>query len=211
MKLLYALKSLIALSIGGALHSCVINDDKVADPVATRSIKKVEIKKAEQTKIAPKVEAWREKLAEEVADLGANNWILVTEKAFPIPEAAGVHVVHANATLPESLAAVFDAIDSEGHIWPRIYRLREFQHVKEDYAPGIGKLEKQIKEVLAERESQEVTKLTTDLLLKKAMKDFRVLIIKSESAYPYCSLYMQLDSGYWNGVSEDALREHMDQ
>ena len=181
--------------------------------ITTRNTEAEEIQKPVLIALPPEIEqkppSWKESLQSAVADLGAKNWIVVTEKAFPIPEAEGVQVVHADAELPEALLEVFDSIESEGHIWPRIYNLREFKHLEEDYAPGVGKLRTQKEQVFAGRKMQEITARTANLIFLAAVKKYRVLIVKTESAYPYSSVYMELDSGYWNGVSEDALRAAM--
>lgn len=152
---------------------------------------------------------WKDQLQDEVANLGAGNWIVVAEKAFPIPQGEGVKVIHADAELAQTLLSVFDSIESEGHVWPKIYNLREFKYVGEDYAPGVGKLRAQKEVVFAGRKMQEVTARTADLIFNAAIKKYRVLIVKTESAYPYSSVFMELDSGYWNGISEDALRKSM--
>ena len=83
---------------------------------------------------------WVKALQSEVAALGANNWIVVTESAYPTPNHTGLRVIVADAKLPEVIAEVMDAIESEGHIWPKIYTVREFDHITEDYAPGVEKL-----------------------------------------------------------------------
>ena len=152
---------------------------------------------------------WVKALQTEVAALGSKNWIIVTEQAYPTPQHTGVRVLVADAGLPETLSEVLEAIESEGHIWPKIYTLREFEFLKKEYAPGIDKVRASRNAALAERKSQQVTKRTADLLLKAGMKNYRVLMVKSHSAYPYSSVFMELDSGYWNGNSEDALRKAM--
>lgn len=152
---------------------------------------------------------WVKSLQSEVAALGAKNWIVVSERAYPTPKQSGVHVLVADAPMPEVLGEVFDAIESEGHIWPKIYTLREFEHLQEDYAPGVGMVRKARNVVLGERKSQEISKTVAERMFNNSMKDYRVLLIKSNSAYPYSSIFMELDSGYWNGNSEEALRKVM--
>jgi hypothetical protein len=44
-------------------------------------------------------------------------------------------------------------------------------------------------------------------MLNDASKTYRVLVIKTRSALPYTSVFMELGSGYWDAESESALRE----
>lgn len=154
---------------------------------------------------------WIKNLEREVSELGAENWILVTDHAYPIPQSAEAHVVLADAKLDVALAAVFEAVESEGHIWPRLYTLREFDFLEKDYAPGVASLRELRTAVIAERKLQVIPQSTVDLLLEEVIPNKRILIVKSTSAYPYSSVFMELDSGYWNARSEDALRKKMDQ
>ena len=47
-------------------------------------------------------------------------------------------------------------------------------------------------------------------MLNDASKTYRVLVIKTRSALPYTSVFMELGSGYWDAESESALREVID-
>ena len=154
---------------------------------------------------------WVNALQNEVSALGANNWIVISESAYPTPNHTGLRVIVADAGLPEVVSEVMEAIESEGHIWPKIYTIREFDHLSEDYAPEVEKFKASREAAFAARKKQVLTKRSLDTLLESAMKDYRVLLVKSSSAFPYSSVFMELDSGYWNGTSEDALRKKMRQ
>ena len=45
--------------------------------------------------------------------------------------------------------------------------------------------------------------------LDEAARTFDVLIVKTDMALPYTSVFLELDCGYWSGESESALRERM--
>jgi len=47
-------------------------------------------------------------------------------------------------------------------------------------------------------------------MLGDASKSYRVLVLKTRSALPYTSVFMELGSGYWDAESESALRELME-
>ena len=79
--------------------------------------------KLKKTKQDPKVL----ELEKEVTKLGAKNWILVTDSAYGIPENANASLILSEKSLDQTLSQVLQQIDSSGHVWPRIYTLREFE------------------------------------------------------------------------------------
>jgi hypothetical protein len=44
-------------------------------------------------------------------------------------------------------------------------------------------------------------------MLDKAAETFNVLILKTDLALPYTSVFFQLDCGYWSAEAEAKLRE----
>lgn len=148
-------------------------------------------------------------LKQELVKLGAKNWILVTDSAYGIPENANANLIISDATLDKTLEQVLEQIDSLGHVWPRIYTLREFEFLDPSHAPGVTKLKISRKIAMGERANQIVSSNTASLLLKDVIKEHKILIVKSNSAFPYSSVYLELDSGYWNSRSEAELRVKM--
>ena len=47
-------------------------------------------------------------------------------------------------------------------------------------------------------------------LIEDATKTFDVLVIRTTTALPYTSVFMELQPGYWNADSESALREKLE-
>jgi hypothetical protein len=46
-------------------------------------------------------------------------------------------------------------------------------------------------------------------MLDKAAETFRVLVLKTDLALPYTSVFLELDCGYWSPGAERRLREAM--
>jgi hypothetical protein len=47
-------------------------------------------------------------------------------------------------------------------------------------------------------------------LLQDANRSFDVLIIRTTSALPYSSVFIELQPGYWDAEAEQQLRDRMD-
>jgi len=48
-------------------------------------------------------------------------------------------------------------------------------------------------------------------LMQDAGRDFQVLVIRTPTALPYSSVFMELQPGYWDAESESRLRERIEQ
>lgn len=155
------------------------------------------------------IEPWMSSIDNEVAALGASNWIIISEASFPTPAQSGTHTIVSPTTLPQTLEQVLQTIESTGHVKPRFYVTRESQSVTESYAPGIVAMRQQVDQALHGHEKQVLPQRSLDVLKNSATKGFRVLLIKTQTTLPYTSVYIELESGYWDGESESALRKQM--
>lgn len=151
---------------------------------------------------------WEKAVDKEISELGAYNWIVITESAYPAPGRPSAHSIISPEDIPNSLNTVLESIESSGHVKPRIYLTREAFQVTDDYAPGIETYRTSIVEVLNHRRSQQLPASSLESLLKGSKSGNRVLIIKTPTALPYTSVYIELESGYWDAESETALRKN---
>lgn len=152
---------------------------------------------------------WMNSIDNEVAALGASNWIIVTDASFPTPAQAGAHTIVSPVSLPQTLEQILQSIESTGHVKPRFYVTRESQTITEEYAPGIDAMRQQRDQALHGHEKQVLPHRSLDILKDSASKGFRVLLVKTQTTLPYTSVYIELESGYWDGDSESALRKKM--
>ncbi len=153
---------------------------------------------------------WVGTLRHELGSLGARNWVVIGEAAFPVQSRHGLRVIQLDADIPAVLEAVEDVIEEKHHVKPRVYVTAELENVPYDYAPGVRAHKKKLKESLHGRET---VSLDNDMLMRMmadTSRSYRVLVIKTRTALPYSTIFMELGSGYWDAESESALRASMD-
>jgi hypothetical protein len=161
-----------------------------------------------EKKPAP-LSSWEKKLAAELPALGHRNWIVVADSAYPAQVSPGIEVVVSNEDHFTVLAKVFKALDASRHVRPKIYLDKELSYLGDDLAPGIEACRSRLDAMLAGREVKPVLHEELIARLDEVAKTFRVLMIKTNLALPYTSVFMELDCGYWSPGSEQQLRRKM--
>jgi len=146
----------------------------------------------------------------EVRALGARNWIVIADESFPLHTRRGVRTLLVDKEVPEVLSGVLDSIEQQQHLSPIFYRSRELSYVENDNAPGVDRYREDITKSLRGHEIRELQYRSLAVVLEDASKTFAVLVIKTKTALPYSSIFIELDSGYWDGKSEQKLRDKMD-
>lgn len=153
---------------------------------------------------------WKKTIRRELAHLGARNWIVVAEAAFPVQSRRGLRVIHIDADIPDLVDGIEQVIEETHHVKPRIYVTAEMGKVEYDYAPGVKHYRKELETALHGRETLALNNSMLMRMLADTRRTYRVLVIKSRTALPYSSVFMELGSGYWDAESEDHLRDAMD-
>jgi D-ribose pyranose/furanose isomerase RbsD len=153
---------------------------------------------------------WRDALVAHTSQLGYRNWIVVAEASFPAHSRPGVRQINANGEIPEVVDEVLRTLEQTEHVTPSIYIAREMRAVENDYAPGIDEFRKQLQGALHSRETAELEQQSLMTLMEDATKSFEVLVIRTNTALPYTSVFMELQPGYWNSDSESRLREQLE-
>lgn len=157
----------------------------------------------------PPTPAWLQTVDEEVHKLGTFNWVIVAEPAFPSLSRSGVITITTPVSTIEALDGVLQSIDAHSHVRPIIHLTREANAVTEHDTPGINDYRAGLKQVLNGRETLTLTNNALNLLITDARKNYRILVIKTTTSLPYTSIFLELESGYWDGVSETALRKRL--
>ena len=150
---------------------------------------------------------WKDTLKKSLPLLGHRNWIVVADSAYPWQVSPGVQTIDTGATQEEVIRAVLEALAATKHVKPTIYVDRELEFVPEDAARGISAYREKLAGLLA---GSEISKLPHEQIIAKldeAGKTFHVLLLKTNMALPYTSVFLQLECGYWNASSEKRLRE----
>jgi D-ribose pyranose/furanose isomerase RbsD len=152
---------------------------------------------------------WKGSVNHQVGQLGYRNWIVVAEASFPAHSRPGVSQVVADAEIPEVVDYVLYALEKTQHVKPNIYLTRELRAVDNDVAPGIDTLKAQIKTSLHGHESTEIDQQSLLTLIESAQQSFDVLVIRTSTALPYSSVFLELQPGYWDDDSERQLRKRI--
>ncbi len=153
---------------------------------------------------------WRDALVAQTAQLGYRNWIVIAEASFPAHSRAGIRQINADEEAPAVVDEVIRTLERTQHVVPNVYVARELRSVENDYAPGIEDFRKQLQGALHGHETTELEQQSLMTLMEDATKSFEVLVIRTNTALPYTSVFMELQPGYWNGDSEDRLRDRME-
>ncbi|MEP4077106.1 hypothetical protein [Haloferula sp.] len=154
-------------------------------------------------------DGWKAAVEVQTAQLGYRNWIVVAEASFPAHNKPGTRQVNAYESIPVVLDEVLRILEKTEHVRPRIYTPREMRSVENDFAPGIDEHRRVLDGAL---HGHVVTELDQDSLLtlvQDAQKSFDVLVIRTTTALPYSSVFLELQPGYWDGESEQRLRSEM--
>jgi len=154
---------------------------------------------------------WQTAVNRQANQLGYRNWIVIAEASFPAHSRPGVKQVSAPVEIPEALDYVLHALEQTENVRPRVYLTRELRSVENDFAPGIEELRGKIRYSLHGHEPTELDQQSLLTLLVEANRSFDVLVIRTQSALPYSSVFLELQPGYWDAESETRLRDRIEQ
>ena len=161
---------------------------------------------------APKTETdttWRIKLNQELPLMGHRNWIMIVDSAYPLQVSPGVETIETGADLPQVVREVLAALDHSIHVTPNIYLDAELPYVTDELAPGVSAYRQHLKEVLHDRPVKSLPHETLIKQINDAGQAFHILVLKTNMAIPYTSVFLQLDCKYWPPAAEQQLREAM--
>lgn len=153
---------------------------------------------------------WKAAINRQVGQLGYRNWIVIAEASFPAHSRPGVRQISASVEIPEALDYVLGTLEQTETVRPQIYVPRELRSVENDFAPGIDEFRKQLSGSLHGHEPTELDQQSLLTLLEDANRSFDVLIIRTPTALPYSSVFLELRPGYWDVDSETRLRDRIE-
>lgn len=155
----------------------------------------------------PMGSSWQAAVDNQVGQLGYRNWIIVAEASFPAHSRSGVRQVTAAAEVPEVVDYVLHALERTENLRPRVYLTRELRSVENDFAPGIDPFRERIRGSLHGHETTELDQQSLLTLMEDANRSYEVLVIRTQTALPYTSVFLELQPGYWDADSESRLRD----
>lgn len=152
---------------------------------------------------------WRAKLRQAIPLYGHRNWIVVADAAYPAQARPGIETVVANEEHVAVLEEVLAGVAASRHVRALALTDKELAFVADADAPGIEAYRRKLDQMLSGRERSVLGHEQIIARLDQAAQTFRVLVIKTNMALPYTSVFLQLDCGYWSAGAEERLRRAM--
>jgi D-ribose pyranose/furanose isomerase RbsD len=152
---------------------------------------------------------WHTKLVQEIPLLGHRNWIMIVDSAYPLQVSPGVETIETNDNLLHVARVVLDTLDHSIHVTPNVYLDSELPYVTDEAAPGVSVYRQHLKEILKDRPVKSLPHETLIRQINDAGQTFHILVLKTNMAIPYTSVFLQLDCKYWPPQAEQQLRQAM--
>jgi D-ribose pyranose/furanose isomerase RbsD len=152
-------------------------------------------------------QAWQNRLHSELPRMGHRNWIVVADSAYPLQSAAGIETVATGQGQIEVLEHVLQQVEAAPHVQAIVLLDAELAHVAEADAPGVAAYRAKLKKLLEGKQVRVTPHEQIIAKLDEAAKLFNVLLLKTDMALPYTSVFLELDCGYWNAEKEQRLRD----
>lgn len=152
---------------------------------------------------------WKAILHERIPLFGHRNWIVIADSAYPAQAANGIETLVSNADHFQVLQTVLGELERSKHVRPIVYLDQELQSIDEKDAVGIAAYRQQLSALLGQRTIKQEAHEQLMAKLGQLSQTFRVLIIKTDLALPYTSVFLQLDCAYWNADAEQRLRSNL--
>jgi hypothetical protein len=159
----------------------------------------------------PTPNTWRTKVAKTLPLLGHRNWILIVDSAYPLQASPGVDTVDTNADQLEVVRYVLGAIGNSIHVRPDIFMDAELPFVPDQDAPGASHFRAEIGDLLRSYPVQALPHEQVISKIDESSKLFHVLVLKTNMAIPYTSVFIRLNCKYWGDDAEKRLRAKMSQ
>jgi hypothetical protein len=154
-------------------------------------------------------QSWQSHLHDQLSLLGHRNWILVVDSAYPEQVGPGLETVETNADQLDVVRTVLTTMKSSIHVRPVIFLDAELPFISDQKAPGVAAYRTQLASVLHEYKVQSrLHQSLIDEVAKDAVK-YHVLVLKTQLAVPYTSVFIHLDCKYWSEENERDLRSAM--
>lgn len=151
--------------------------------------------------------AWRARLADELPLFGHRNWILIVDSAYPLQVSPGIETIDTGSSQLDVLHAVLDDIARTPHLRPDLFMDAELANVHDADAPGASAYRQQIADLFRDTRVFHRPHETLISTVAQAGAQFHVLVLKTNAAIPYSSVFIQLNCRYWSDDAEQRLRD----
>ncbi len=156
---------------------------------------------------------WRSTLQSRLEVYGHRNWIVVADSAYPLQSGPGIETIVSNESQVETVRHVLLALQKAPHLRPIVYLDKELDHVPEQDAVGVEAYRQLLTGIFEKYlPGQKPTPMLHESIIRQlddASRTFNVLIIKTNLAVPYTSVFFELRAGYWSDEAEQRLRSRI--
>lgn len=139
---------------------------------------------------------WAGIVEREVDALGIQNWIIVAESSFPVVSGLGVRTLVLDSEIPQIVDCIVNHLEKSESVAPSFNTALELSFVSNDRGPGIDYLREQHNEALHGHQVRQMDNRSLTLLAHSDASKYAILVLKSKTALPYSSVFIELDSGY---------------
>lgn len=149
---------------------------------------------------------WKSEVESTLQLFGHRNWIVIADAAYPQQSNPAIKTLVVNSDQLEVIEFVNESIEKAKHVNATIFIDKEMEFVPEKAAEGIENYRAKLENLL---DGKPVQAMLHDAIIQKidsSAKLFNVLIIKTDLAIPYTSVFFELECGYWDGEDEENLR-----
>jgi hypothetical protein len=153
---------------------------------------------------------WKADFERQLPHLGHRNWILIVDKAYPAQSAEGIEVFYTDDDIQNVTPYVLEKINAADHIRPVIYTDKELEYLTDKEAKDADKLKSAYKQLFTNYPTHSIWHNDVFPKIDKAAEQFAIIILKTKTLIPYSSVFIELDCGYWDEKSEQALRDRID-
>lgn len=153
---------------------------------------------------------WKSEVEKTLKQFGHRNWIVIADAAYPEQSNPAIKTVTIEGSQIDAVAYVSQLIEKAQHVDANIFIDKEMAFVSEKDAKGIASYRADLSKLLDGKNVK--TLLHEDIIreLDSSAELFNVLIIKTDLAIPYTSVFFQLECGYWNAEAEKTLRQQLE-
>ena len=152
---------------------------------------------------------WKEDIAENIPLLGHRNWIVITDKAFPIQTKAGIEMIYAEGSYENVLSFVTDQLNCSTHIYGHFYQDKELTFLDESICPGIDDYRLIQDQYIPKNKVQYINHESLLNQIDSISSFYKVLVVKTNLVLPYTSTFIELDCEYWNSEKQQELNKKM--
>ena len=157
----------------------------------------------------PAAADWQNTMQQRLPLFGHRNWIDVSDAAFPAYTQAGIETIFVNQDLPTVLSDVAKSIASSKHVRATAFVDKEVPFVEEKDYPGVTQLKQAIHRTFEKSSISSIPHAEAISKMDEAAKQFRVLIIKTNTTIPYTTVFLRLDCGYLTDEVDAKIKNAM--